>query len=117
MFKKFVIAASLAATLATPAFAGTDGRDRRVVVVNSSSQVLRELYASPVTSSNWEEDLLGSGVLQPGQNIRANIDNGSNACQYDLKVVMADSREHIRRNVNVCSVSRWTITNGGNSLR
>ena len=103
--------------LATPAFASTDGRDRRVNVVNASGQVLRELYASPVTSSSWEEDILGANVLRPGQNIVANLDNGTNACQYDLKVVMANGREHVRRNVNVCVVGQWTITNRGNSLR
>ena len=118
MIRKLVLAASMAATLAAaPAFATPDGRDRHVNVVNSSSQVLRELYASPTTSRSWEEDMLGAGVLRPGQSIRANIDNGSNTCQYDLKVVMANGREHVRRNVNVCTVSSWTITNGGNNLR
>lgn len=118
MIRKLILAASMAASIAaSPALAGQDGRDRHVNVVNASGQVLRELYASPVTSRSWEEDMLGSGVLRPGQSIRANIDNGSNACQYDLKVVMANGREHVRRNVNVCSVSRWTISNGGNSLR
>jgi hypothetical protein len=117
MIRKLILAAALSATVASPAFAGQDGRDRHVNVVNASGQVLRELYASPVTSQSWEEDMLGAGVLRPGQSIRANIDNGSSACQYDLKVVMANGREHVRRNVNVCTVSRWTITNGGNSLR
>ena len=117
MLKKLVLAAVMTATLSTPAFASNDGRDRRVNVVNASSQVLRELYASPVTSSSWEEDMLGANVLRRGQNIVANIDNGTNTCQYDLKVVMANGREHVRRNVNVCVVSQWTITDRGNSLR
>jgi hypothetical protein len=117
MIRKLVLTAVIAATLSTPAFAGNDGRDRRVNVVNASSQVLRELYASPVTSSSWEEDMLGSSVLTPGQSIRATIDNGTNACHYDLKVVMASGQQHVRRNVNVCVVSQWTIGDRGNSLR
>ena len=47
----------------------------------------------------------------------ANIDNGTNECIYDLKVVMADGKEHIKRRVNVCAVSRWVIGESGNSIQ
>ena len=117
MFKKMILAVAMTATLAAPAYAANDGRDRRVNVINASGQVLREIYASPVTSSSWEEDMLGSNVLGAGQNRIFNIDNGTSQCRYDLKAVMGNGREHIRRNVNVCVVGSWTISNRGNSLR
>jgi hypothetical protein len=119
MFKKMILAAATVVSLAavaTPAQA-QDGRDRRVTVINASGQVLREMYASPVTSGSWEEDMLGSNVLGSGRRMVFNIDNGTNACRYDLKAVMGNGREHIRRNVNVCTISSWTITNRGNSVR
>lgn len=120
MLKKMILAAATVASLAavaSPAHASTDGRDRRVNVINASGTTLREIYASPVTSSSWEEDMLGSGVLGSGQNRVFNIDNGTNQCRYDLKAVMSNGREHVRRNVNVCVVGSWTISNRGNSLR
>lgn len=120
MFKKMILAAATVASLAAvagPAHASTDGRDRRVNVVNASGQTMREIYASPVTSNSWEEDMLGANVLGSGRSMVFNIDNGSNQCRYDLKAVMSNGREHIRRNVNVCTVSSWTITNRGSSVR
>lgn len=95
---------------------GGDGQNRRVVIANNSSIAVNNFYASPITSSNWEEDLLGDRTIAPGANIVATIDNGTTECHYDFKAVMINGREHERRNVNVCQVSRWTITDEGNSL-
>jgi len=102
---------------ASSASAGaSDAQNRHVNVMNMSSQAMRELYASPVTSDNWEEDLLGTGTLAAGQSIDANIDNGTGECSYDLRAVMADGHEHIQRKVDVCSVSQWMIGDSGDSI-
>jgi len=103
---------SAASSAAAPA---SNEQDRHVVVENLSGQTLRELYASPVTSENWEEDLLGESVLAAGESINADIDNGTDECIYDLRAVMADDREHIQRQVDVCTIRRWTIGDSGNS--
>ena len=116
--KKLLALATAAAlaSVSTAAGAATDGKNRVVVVENYSSQSLNYLYASPITSKTWEEDLLGDRVLSRGESIDANIDNGTNECQYDLRAVMADGREVIRRNINVCAVSKWTIGDSGDSI-
>ena len=118
MKKLFAFAAAAAlASVSTGADAANDGKNRVVTVENISNQALNYLYASPITSKTWEEDLLGPDrVLSRGQSIEANIDNGTNECQYDLKAVMADGREVIRRNINVCAVSKWTIGDSGDSI-
>ena len=108
--------ASTASSAPAPASEEPDDRIRVIVIMNVSSQTLRELYASPVTSDNWEEDLLGARVLAVGESINADIDNGTDECIYDLKAVMADDREFIQRGVNVCAVGRWTIGDSGDSL-
>lgn len=87
-----------------------DGRNRHVVVINNTRTVLRELYGSRVTTNSWEEDVLGSRVLAPGQRIDVNFDDGTCACNFDFKAVFADGEEVIRRNYNVCTGSSWTIT-------
>ena len=117
--KKFIAFATAAAlaSISTVADAASDGKNRTVVVENISGQSLNYLYASPITSKTWEEDLLGSDrTLSRGESIEANIDNGTNECQYDLKAVMADGKEVIRRNINVCAVSKWTIGDSGDSI-
>ena len=119
MNKVFALLAATAVAVSIPSasFAATDGKNRRVTVDNVSNQSIYYLYASPATSSTWEEDLLGSGTIPAGTTKVANIDNGTNECYYDLKVVMADGKEHIQRRINVCAVSRWVVGESGNSIQ
>ena len=113
----FLAAAAVAVSVPMTAYAANDGKNRRITVENLSSQSIYYLYASPQTSSDWEEDLLGSGTIPSGSNKVANIDNGTNECIYDLKVKMADGKEYIQWKVNVCAVSTWTVGDNGNSIR
>ena len=117
--KKTLTMVAVAAALLIPslASASNDGKNRKVVIENISSQTLRELYASPVTSKTWEEDLLGQRTLAAGSSINATIDNGTNECNYDLKAVMANGREHIKRGVNVCAVSKWVVGDSATSIQ
>ena len=119
MNRAFAVLTAAAVAISVPAtsWAATDGKNRRVTVDNVASQSIYYLYASPVTATTWEEDLLGSGTIPAGTTKVANIDNGTNECYYDLKVVMADGKEYIQRRVNVCAVSRWVIGESGNSIQ
>lgn len=101
----------------SPASAAPDGKNRKVTVENASSQSIYNLYASPITSTTWEEDLLGAGTIPAGTSKVANIDNGTVECQYDLKVVMADRKEYVQRRVNVCAVNKWVIGDSGDSVQ
>lgn len=113
----FAFAAAAAVTMsAATSSAASDGKNRKVEVENLSSSTLRELYASPISAKTWEEDLLGKRTLTPGQTIEANVDNGTTECQYDLKAVMADGKEHVKRGVNVCAIGKWTIGDSGDSV-
>ena len=119
MKRAFAVLAAVAVASSIPsaAWAANDGKNRRVTVENLSSQSIYYLYASPQSSGDWEEDLLGSGTIPAGSSKVANIDNGTNECIYDLKVVMADGKEYIQRRVNVCAVSRWVVGESGNSIQ
>ena len=110
-------AAAVASSIPSVAWAANDGRNRQVTVENVANQSIYYLYASPATSTTWEEDLLGSGTIPSGQSKVANIDNGTNECIYDLKVKFADGREAIQWKVNVCAVSTWSVGDSGNSIR
>jgi hypothetical protein len=119
MKKAFALVAAAAAmmSIAGTASAAPDGKNRKVTVENLSSQAVRELYASPITATTWEEDLLGQRTLGAGQTISANIDNGTTECYYDLKAVMANGKAVEQRKVNVCAASRWVIGDSGNSVQ
>jgi hypothetical protein len=113
----FVAAAAAVASFAAPATAAPDGKNRKVTVENLSSQTVRELYASPITATTWEEDLLGQRTLAAGQSISANIDNGTTECYYDLKAVLANGKAVEQRKINVCAANKWVIGDSGNSVQ
>ena len=118
MRKAFALAAAAALiTVSGAATAAPDGKNRKVTVQNVSSQTVRELYASPITATTWEEDLLGQRTLTAGQTISANIDNGTTECYYDLKAVLANGKAVEQRKVNVCAASKWVIGDSGNSIQ
>jgi len=119
MRKTLALAAVSAALILVSgtATAAPDGKNRKVTVQNISTQTVRELYASPITATIWEEDLLGQRTLTAGQSISANIDNGTNECYYDLKAVLANGKAVEQRKVNVCAASKWVIGDSGNSIQ
>lgn len=102
--KAAVAAVSLAA-VAAPAVAQSTETLR---VRNQSGITLYSLHASPTTNSSWENDLLGSRVLNSGQYFDLTIRNVSN-CIYDMRMefttgqVMTDT-------INVCTIGTYTIS-------
>ncbi len=84
--------------------------DRRVRLVNNSSKTIVSFYASNVRRDRWEEDILGRDMVAPRQSVTINIDDGTGACNFDFKTVMRGGQELIKRNVNVCQVSTYTIS-------
>jgi hypothetical protein len=85
--------------------------DRTVDVVNNSHLAITSFYASNVGSDSWEEDILGNGVLPPGYHVRVDLDDGTSYCHFDLKTRFADGTSVIRRDVDICAVTKYTLTN------
>jgi hypothetical protein len=86
-----------------------EAQDRRVRVVNNTSQLLVKLQASNVNRTSWEEDILGKNILRPGQATVANLNDGSGQCLFDLRATFRSGATATRRRVNVCQISSWTI--------
>jgi hypothetical protein len=87
-----------------------DGYDRHVTIKNRTGWTMLRFYASDSRSDDWEEDILGRDVLEDGQNVRINIDDGSGACVYDFKAVFTNGRELTRSRINVCEISEYSYT-------
>jgi len=92
-----------------PTFATSDRIDRRVVIVNGTNVAVNYFYASNIRLTNWGEDRLGKRVLQPRQTMTINFSDGTGACLFDFKAVLASGRAIESRRVDVCRVSSWTI--------
>jgi hypothetical protein len=98
---------TLAFALSTPDIA--TAQDRRVRIINGTNTTVTHFYASNTRRSSWEEDILGSSVLPAGQGVMINIDDGSGACMFDFRTVLANGRRVEAYGMNVCRISSWTV--------
>ena len=74
---------------------------------NNSGATVYRLYSSPTNNNNWEQDLLGSNVLYPGQGLDVVIHNVSN-CYYDV-LVEFESGSSFTDTWDICSYNQYTI--------
>ncbi|QZO02406.1 hypothetical protein K6K41_15970 [Chenggangzhangella methanolivorans] len=92
------------------ALSSADAANRKVNIRNKTSQTMTEFYASNTGSQDWEEDILGSQELEPGEKIEIDIDDGSGKCKFDFQGVFADGEKVIKRNINVCQIETFSFT-------
>lgn len=106
------IIATLAAAGFIAAFASTaaSAADRKVDIINETGLTMSEFYASTTGTDDWEEDILGADIMEPGETFEIDIDDGTGACRFDLKAVFTNGSSHVRRNVDVCKISSFTYT-------
>lgn len=84
-------------------------------LVNSTSRVLEEFYASPPSTDDWEEDILGVDVLAPGESTQITIDDGREDCHYDFKGILGPGEgvgrgALVQSSVNVCDGGTYEYT-------
>lgn len=84
--------------------------DRRIKLINESSSTIVEFHASNVGRSGFEEDILGKRTVGPGQSIVINLDDGSGYCKFDFLTVMRNGQKIVKRNIDVCTVETYRIT-------
>ena len=105
---KIITSLTVAGFLAVSAFSPANAANRHVDIVNDTGMTMAEFYASATGADDWEEDILGSDTLANGEVFDVDIDDGSGACKFDFKAVFTDGSSHVRRAVNVCSISTFT---------
>ena len=99
-------AASFGLVLATaPAFA----EDLVFTLTNDSGFNLHEFYASPANTDEWGDDILGADLLETGMHGEVTIADGSDQCDYDLRMVFSDA-DTLEDTVNLCEMGSYTIT-------
>jgi hypothetical protein len=83
--------------------ANTAQGDPSFELVNSSAQIITQIYAALSRERNWGPDRLGSDVLGAGQRFQVTLPNGD--CQWDIAVVYANDRREEKQNQNLCNVT------------
>lgn len=84
--------------------------DRNVDIINRSGVTMNHFYAANSNTDSWEEDILGGDKLADGDTQPVDIKDGTGACKFDFKAVFAGGRVSIRKNIDVCSISKFTYT-------
>lgn len=102
----WAVALAVSAAMLSPA---AMAEDYRVQIINQASQPVYNFYATNVNVQQWGRDHLGDNVLMPGQSVTIDFDDGTGECMFDFKIVFKDHSEIVRRNINVCQISTYTI--------
>ena len=99
---------SIPMVLATSAIALAG--DITLMLHNQTSVDLSQLYVSPTTSDDWEENLISSGqLLRSKQSTNLTIADGRTTCEYDILGIFADGEEVQDYNVNLCDLESYSF--------
>ena len=106
-----LVAATLAVVFAQTALVpAAQAQDLWFELWNDTSVTLTELYVSPSNSEYWEEDLLGAGVVFPGEGGDVMIADGLSTCSYDILGVFEDGDQLEDYGVDLCTLQSYTFT-------
>jgi len=86
---------------------------RDFTLVNGSPVTLTHVYVSPSDTSDWEEDVMGRDVLNPGESVDIVFpasDSNVGKCLYDIKVLARDGREGFLYKVDLCTTTTVTFS-------
>ncbi|HLO75571.1 MAG TPA: hypothetical protein VK196_03855 [Magnetospirillum sp.] len=108
MIKKTAITAAIFAFgFSTAAMAG--GARQDFDLVNKTGYTIEEVYVSPSAASDWQNDVLGTGVLNNGQKVHITFSRAGSTCKWDLKVVYSDKETAEWEQFDLCTTSKITI--------
>ena len=102
-----IIAAASALAMAALAATSAVAQSYSVRFQNNSGATVYRIYSSPTHNGSWEQDLLGSNVLYPGQGLDVIIHNVAN-CYYDV-LVEFESGYSFTDTFDLCSYNQYTI--------
>src|SRR5262249_15683865 len=86
------------------------GYDRRITVTNNTDRTIVGLYAVNVGRKSWASDILDHHIVEPGQAVTLNLDDGTGYCRFNFKTVFEHGTSLVRHGVNVCEVATYRLT-------
>ena len=76
---------------------------------NKTGYLIEQVYVSPNNKDDWEEDVLGEGVLENGQSVDITFDRQKQD-YWDLKVIFKGGREAIWYKFDLAQITDITIS-------
>jgi len=82
-----------------------------ITVVNNTGYTCYYLYLSPVTTDDWEEELLGDDILPSGQSVKVRLEYPlSRENRYDFKMINLNGNSYTKWNVLLTEGAVVTFT-------
>jgi hypothetical protein len=91
-------AAALLSALAAPAVA----QNEPVRIFNRAPLTATALHVMRSGQTAWSDNLLRRDPLRPGEFLSVRLGEGA-GCRFDLRLVLQDGREILRRDADVCA--------------
>lgn len=109
--KSIKIAAATCVAVIALVGASQAADDLTFTLKNGTQSVLTHFYTSPVGVNEWEGDVFGNQVLNPGEEIEITIADGRRVCKYDMRFEFAqsDDLDTTTDKQNLCELSEYTI--------
>lgn len=105
---RILIGLSLLAMIVTTTAVARSGK-QDFVLHNETGVEIHELYVSPTTTDEWEEDVLGVDTLPDGDSVKVTFDDREKNSKWDLKVVDSKGNSIEWRNLNLIEISEVTL--------
>lgn len=106
--KNWFLPISLAGVLVFANSASLAGQ-QDFTLVNKTGYEIDQVYVSPTSTDDWEEDVLGQDTLTNGERVNISFPRKASACKYDLKVVYVDDDEAEWDKIDLCKVEKVTL--------
>ena len=106
--KIILLAALLIMAFSSVAFAGAQA----FKLVNHTGYDIHVVNVSPVSSDNWQNDILGSQILGNGQYVDV-VFNANNEQYWDLQATFDDGSSLVWNNIDLLSVAQITLNGDG----
>jgi hypothetical protein len=98
-------AISLFLALSLPAYSA----DQDFTLVNATGVTIDEVYISPVSTKDWQEDVMGTEVLEDGEEVEISFSRDEEVCAWDIMIKDTEGNEIYWENIDLCEHSEITL--------
>lgn len=85
------------------------GGQQDFVLHNETGVEISEVYVSPVTAGDWEEDVLGKETLPNGDSVKITFDDRDKHSHWDLRVTDGKGHGIEWHDLNLVEISEVTL--------
>lgn len=96
--------------LATASHAA-NAENLQFTLINSTKYVITKLQISPLSTDQWEENILGRDVLRQGEEATVTIADGLSTCKYDMLITFNDDTNIEERGYDFCDLQSYEARN------